>query len=347
MLLRISSLLLALFLCTCVSAQNLPDKAKNRAADRAERKANNKVDQKVDQAVDETFKAIEGLFKKKKKKNKNGEPAANQTATQRTGTAPQKGDADYEQTVDDGGLVPNDGNEYADDEEVGNALSNLFGGGGDFEPYTNDVAFSMDMHVKSIKRNGKTEESTISMAVGRTQVAQKVNFEDKGEKGNSWSIFDTQTGKVTLITTSKGETTGMRMKSPNLRNLIKPDAAQDYLDGITYENTGETRIIEGYNTTKYVMTDTREGTVTESWITTDIEIDPTAMASAMSAFIGGQTLTPGENAPVEGFPIFTTSTDKKGNRYEMTYKNVKVGEGNINTQLFDTGNIQIQDIPGF
>lgn len=319
------------FTSTGLSAQSTSERAKKRAAKRAENKANNKLDQKVDQAVDDTFNALEGLFKKKNKKNKE----------QSTDDSPAR----------DGEPAPNGGDPSADEEEAGQALSNLFGGGGDFEPFTNETSFSMDMEIVSTKRNGKEEEMIMKMAITRTQIGQESIVADKGRKADARSIFDTQTGKIIMITQDgNGESTAMRMKAPNLKKMSERFNAtpEDYLKGISYEETGETKVIDGYNTRKFVVTNANDGSTTESWVTTETGIKTQDLYKAMMSVLGGGgEMSSSSRPPIDGIAIHSISTTKKGERVEMRYKNIKVGETQMDKSILDVSGLEIMDIPGF
>ncbi|NJC27269.1 hypothetical protein [Neolewinella antarctica] len=326
------TLLSLLLLCTSVSAQNVPQKAKTRATERAERKANNRVDQKVDKAVDDAFNAVGNLFKKRNKKKNRQDSTGNNGSTVQTGN-------------EESGTAPTSGAQ-TDDDRAANILGSLFGGNKDFEPFTNEATFSADMNVISTKRNGKQEVMNMRLAVAPTQIGQQVNIVKKGETTTTLSIFDTQTGTTTLVTEADGERTAMRMRTPNLSGLMEEMDTENYMEGITIEETSETKVIDGYNTRKYLSTNENDGSVTTSWITTEIPLRHEALAQSMAAFTGAKISAP-DGAPEIGFPLRSTSITKKGERIEMTYKNVKVGEAAMDTSILNLDGVEIMEIPGF
>ncbi len=302
--------------------QTVPDRAKERAARRAENRANNKLDRSVDKAVDDAFNAVGSLFKKKRK----GRP-------QRT----QPVDTTRADAV------------TTDEAAAGAFLNGLLGGGGGaYEPFTNEVTFSAVMKMTTTKKNGKQEEMQIHLGMLPDKIAQRIT--SPNGKGDMWSIFNTQTGKVTVITEEKGRKTAMRMRTPNLSGLLErtntdPD---DYMAGITIEATGETKTIDGYPAERYVFTDRAAGTDGETWLTKAIDIDMADMARAMTSFIGGgkgSTDGQGQSYGNYGFPLVTKSTDKKGVRYEQHYTDIKVG-AEVDRSLFDIGDTPVTEIPG-
>lgn len=329
MLTRTLTLLFTLLLCTCVHAQTVPDKAKKRAKERTERKAEDSMNQKIDKAVDDAFDAVGSLFKRKNKK---------------------KGKTD--DRVDDGGLAPNDGEEYADEDEATRALGNLFGGGGDYEPFTNEYSFSLVMEMTSTNRRGKTEEVTMHLAVAPTQIGQRILTTDRGKATEVRTIFDTQTGKTTLVTEENGQLSGVRMRMPNLSGMMETMELdmEEQLNDLNIERTGETKVIDGYTTHKFVVRDDKEGYTTESWVTFDLDLDAAAMSRGMTAAMGMGKGFAMPNTPQgleDGVAIMSTYTDDKGETVTMHYRDIKVGEAVMDASVLDLSGVDVQELPGF
>lgn len=303
--------LFALLLCVSLSAQ-ATERAKERAKNRAENRANRKVDQKIDGAVDDAFDAIGSLFKKKKKKK-------------------NKGGAAEEPTTDD--------------QPAANRTGGLFGGG-NWEPYTNPVSFSVQMEMTEVKKNGKATASNMSMAVVSDKFGILFKEQDSGE--STRMILNTQDGKTTMITTDKkGKTEGFRMKMPGIRSLAS-DANEETMEGITFENTGETKVIDGYNCTKYIVNDSKNNITTESWVTTDANINAQDIFAGMMNAFGAQANKQkgpanGLAGGYEGFPILTISDDGKST-YTCRYRNLKVGEASMDKSILDVSNVKIQSL---
>lgn len=347
MQLRILLSLLALLLCCGLSAQKTTDRVKDRATNRAENRANRKLDQKVDDAVDDAFNAVGNLFKKKKKKKKNA-PTDNDAPTTNDTPSTTPNGARYDDRVDDGGLAPNDGEEYEDEDEAMGAFSNFLGGSKDFEPFTNETSFSLKMVMTEVKKNGKTNANEMHIAVLPTRIATRINEVDrKGNAQEMQNIFDTQDGTTTLITSENGQRSGTRVRMPSF-NIDVSDEVAEELDKYTMTNTGETKVINGYNCTKWVVTNKETGEVTESWITQDIDLDAQEVFTGIMRMSGGKPGQANNNlAPYEGMAVLTTMTDKKGTKTTVEYQDIRVGEANVDRSILDTSGVDIQDLTRF
>lgn len=314
-------ILMVLSALTSLSAQTTAERAGERAKDRAERRANSNVDRKVDGAVDDAFNAVGNLFKKKKKKAKKGETPAETTPA---GSA-----------------------EAGDAADMG-ALNGLMGGNSDpWVPYTNPISFSVRMEMTEVKKNGKTEDMAMTMSVVSDQFG--IRIEDSENNEQTRMILNTQDGKTTMITTDKkGQTSGFRMKMPGARSAAE-SSVENVMEGITIEETNETRVIDGYNCRKYIVTDTKRETVTESWVTTEAGINSREIFAGMMSAFGGkadkQKGGPGTAMAggYDGFPILSISNDGKST-YTMRFKNLKVGEANMDKSVLDTSGVQIQSL---
>lgn len=313
----------ALLLCFSVAGQAVPDRAAKRAKQRAEYKAQNKVDRSVDKAVDDAFNSIGNLFKKKKKKKTTPEPTGNEKTTDST-NSPQSGE---EAKAPGGGL-----------------FGGLMGGGKNWEPYTNPLSFSITMEVKETKKNGKADESNIRLGVTSDRFAIRIS--DGAGKENSHMILNTQDGMTTMITTDKkGEKSGVRLRIPVMGNTIT-EVGEETLDRFTFEKTGERKVVDGYNCEKVIVTDTEKGTVTESWITKDLKITSAEIFGGMARAFGGkapQARGATSQAPYEGFPIMSTTVEN-GKTFVTRFRDIKVGESNMDQSLLDTSGVEIQDL---
>lgn len=305
----ILSIWVLLLACGSLVAQSPTERAKRRAERRAESKVNSKVDRSVDKAVDDVFGSIFG--KKKKKKTEDSE---NTEAT-------DQGDEAAETAM----------------------LQNMGLLGGNWEPYTNPATFSLDMEMKQTDKRGRTEESTIRMAVTENNFATHLTDPDKGTEMRM--ILDTQTGKVIMITTEhpntdKEKTQAMRMRMPGLSKAIEEAVVNQ---DITVNKTGERKTIDGYDCEKIIITDNETGDVTTSWVTKDIEFKVEDIAATFGGMVKGKNPAMealGNEYP--GFPIQTTHTDGEETLF-MHFRNIKTGDA-TDQGLLDTGDIPIQDI---
>ena len=309
-------ILLLSLLFTAVSLPATAQGTVERAKQRTERKANSRVDQKIDREVDKAFNAIEGLFKKKNKDNPEPDTAEN------SNTPP--------------------------DDEAASAFMNMITGGDeDFEPFENERPFTLVMTITEEKRN-KPEAMQLRLGASVDQIAM-ITSQD-GE-GTSQMIFDTQTGKTTMVTTDKkGNTQGYRMRMPNLGKMIDR-AAQEVTQRYELARPGERRTIDGYACELVVVTDTESNAVTRSWITNDLDITSQEVFGSIARMMGGngqRAGTPQMPIPadfgdlVKGFPIESTTVE--GNKtISMRITDIRTG-GDIDRSFFDTGDVAIQDM---
>lgn len=316
-------LLFTLLLCTRVSAQTTKQRAGKRAKQRVEQRANNKLDRKIDEGVDKAFGAVEGLFKKRGK----------------------------DKPVEEGGLRANDGEAYQSDEEATQAFLNALGGGDaePHEPYTNETQFSLDMVVTTTKRNGKKESHAMQLGASEDQLAMVFRAGDESNR----MLYSTLTGKTTVITTDKrGKTQAFRMRMPRIGATMAEDMAADMQDRFEIERTGQRKVIEGYDCELFIIRDPEEGTVTESWVTEDIDLSAQEALGSMAVIVGGgknqfqQADAVPTDYPIDAFPIMATVRGGK-TVTEMVYKNIRVGAARVDRSLFDTSGITVQDMPGF
>jgi hypothetical protein len=317
---QLRSFLTLIALCFCVSlfAQTTAERAAERAKRRTERKAQSKVDNKVDKAVDDAFESIGNIFKKKKK----AKPAPE------TSPENQPEDKGAESGTDAGafgGMLGNDDS-------------------GPYEGFTNEHSVSMDMEIIQTKKNGKSESSIMSMAVTTDRYA--IVVQDEAGNRVSQMIFNTQDGKTTMVTTDKnGQKTGFRMKMPGARSFAA-NAAEDVADRFEFTRTGERKDIDGYNCEKVIVKDRKEGTLTTSWITQDLGVNSKDIFEGMIRALGNKMKT-GPNSVMDrsfdGFPIMSTTEDN-GKTYVTHFRNIKVGEANIDQSLLDTSGVEIQSL---
>ena len=312
MTLRYLTLLFTLFFSFSLVAQQPVKRAKKRAKARTEQRANQRIDRKIDDGVDKAFGAIEGLFKKKKQRTDTTAPVA---PTERV------------------------------EEETNQAVMNALGlGGGDWEPYTNPVTFSLTMQLTETKKNGRQESNAIRLGATETQFA--MNVED-GKGQRSRMILSTQDGYTTTITTDKrGKTEGFRMRMPNFGSLAAETIAET-ADYITYTETDQRRTIDGYACTLVIVKDSKHGTTTESWVTQDLELTALDVFGGMAGMAGaGKQATAGAlDLPTafQGFPIESTSTDGK-TVTTTKMQHIQIGPDAVDRSLFDVSGVEIQDL---
>jgi len=313
---RIYSTAFILLLCCSVSAQTTAERAAKRAKQRAEYKAQNKADRSVDKAVDDAFNSIGNLFKKKKKKTAPEAPAGQSPRSSSGSTASSSPYGTTSASEDPG----------------------------PYEGFTNEYMLSMDMETTYTKKNGKTEANSVSMAITTDQYA--IVIRDENNNQVSKMIFNTQDGKTTMITTDKkGVKTGFRMKLPGIGQTVA-SSVEDMADRFEFNRTGQRKTIDGYDCEEVIVKDLKTGAVTDSWITKDLGVNSQDVFSGFVAALGKKVKT-GPNSVMgsdfSGFPIMSTTKDN-GKTYTTHFRNIKVGEANIDRSLLSTEGVQIQSL---
>lgn len=307
MLLRL--IILSLITCFCLPlfAQRPGKRIKKRAVERTEKKASTRLDDKIDRGVDNVFNAVEGLFGKKKT-GKRGTAAIDTSAA--------------------GAVATTAGAEF-----------DLFGTS-EVVSYRNDVLFSLKMETTEINNNGREKSSTIYLGATETQVAMVMQGD--GDE-SSQVIYNTETGKTTTITTDKkGKKSGFRMRMPNFGKAAA-EAVEEMPDYITFEATEEHRRIDGYDCRKIIVTDSKHGTVTTSWVTTDIALTPKDVYGSLAGVFGGGKLAVSDAVtPVEGFAILSSTDDGK-KTMKTHIMDIRLGT-DLDRSLFDTTGVAIQEL---
>ncbi|MEM7571360.1 MAG: DUF4412 domain-containing protein [Bacteroidota bacterium] len=294
-----------------LSAQNLPERTTDRATNRAENRANREVDRSVDKAVDGAIDAVGGLFRRRNRDRNNRR---------------NRRDQDEETQNSEPQAMPD---------------MSAFMGGGDWESYTNPTPFSVDMHMETKDRRGRTDEHNMTFSVAETAFGMYTTDEDAVTR----MILDTQTGKVVIVSIDDGETQAMRMSMPGMQPVGDfNDAVEESMDNFQITRTGRTRVIDGYNCEEIVYSDTETGQIATSWVTQDINLSMFDIAAPFAGMSRGRA--PGGSAmgiAYNGFPIETTSTDENGEEVFMQFKNIKVGDAADHT-ILDTSGLEIQDL---
>lgn len=281
------------------------ERAKRRAANRA----NQRVDQKVDQAVDRAAEKIEGLFRRKK------ENESTEESTTEEG---------QEQTED----------EMSQEESAG-FLSGL-NIGGKFEPYENPVLLNLSMSYTSTNARGKESGGIMHYTLDTWQTGIVVETEGS----NIRMLMDNQEGSMTMITTDdKGNISAFKMRQVSIdEEDVTPDE-----ESYTITNLGNTRVIDGYNCTEYLIE--HEGGTTNAWMTTEVDIDMQDLAKAMFSLSRQKKNSDVPPAfEMAGFPVESTTVSKNGKDTTVAhYYDIEIGEG-IDKSVFDLDGVEVMSI---
>ena len=136
----------------------------------------------------------------------------------------------------------------------------------------NPVQATLVMETKTFKKNGKLDNTmTAKMLFGKTGECMVMN---EGEKNETRMLFDYK-GAATYMVNEK-EKTAMKMPMINFQKMAEKMAKNQVDlddDSGQWERTNEQKEINGYNSRKYVYTNTKEKMKMHAWVTQDISID--------------------------------------------------------------------------
>lgn len=213
-----------------------------------------------------------------------------------------------------------------------------------FTDTENRVQATIDMQMKSYKKNGKTKD----------EINSKVIFGPSGEcmashigtNDESRIIFNYADAANYIVNVE--DKTAMKMPLINVGKMVKgmaqamPDPEEP--EG-SWKKTSEQQTINGFNSQKYVYTD-NDGTSMEIWATKDITIDlrdnyllGTQIKDYAIEMEGKPNSDP--NIP-RGVAVRTLSYDKNGNL--TTQMDITQFEKSYDPVYFDLSNYKVIDI---
>ena len=221
----------------------------DRTEDRAKQKANQRVDNKVDQGIDKGLDAIEGLFKKKDKKEKQvEEPMAK-----------------------------------SDSEQNSNMLSRMFGGDVELkDSYSFD--HNVQLVIQTFDKKGKENqemESRMYFSDSEPNFGMDVN----ASGAESFIIYDMETYQMVTLIDNDGQKMGMAIQLDSKDFEDDDDATADNTK-YSFVKTGKSKVITGYNCEEYKMesSDSNDEYDQTYWMTTDIDANwMSSFANAMSS----------------------------------------------------------------
>lgn len=198
----------------------------DKTKDKTEQKTERRVDQKIDGGIDKGLDAIEGLFKKKDKKEKKE-------------TAPQQ-EQSMEATVQ----------ETEDVEANHNPMSQMGMGGGDVDvqdSYTFRHRFTLN--VKMYKRDKLKEDENITMLLDED--GGNFGMEVENEGVTQYIIYDLDSREMVTLMNAEGQKMGMTMKLDE--SLLDSERVEDHGKPVTFKKTGNSKEISGYRCDEYLV----------------------------------------------------------------------------------------------
>jgi hypothetical protein len=299
---------LALALAIIVSA-SAHAQIVDRTTDRASQKANDRVDQRIDQRIDKSLDAIEGVFRKGKKKEKNApeQSESNESSTEQTS------------------------HETASVELFSTSQADL-------NP-SYDFDHQVDMQIESFDKKGKSEGvQTMQMyfSDSETHVGVKAIMEGM----NSVSIIDMAKHQMIMLMDMGGSKMAMAIDFDPSKFAEEVETNDDAAD-MSIRKTGRTKTILGYSCDEYIMED--ESSTLEFWVTREEQLDLFKAFGAMGASGKGAGGFSGVTEYPMGMTMEFTSTEKKSG--EKTLMQVTKIQRNINYSI-STAGYQIMNMPG-
>ncbi len=289
----------------------------DRSADRAQRKANNRVDRKIDDGIDRGLDAIEGLFKRKDKKNK--------SEKNRSSEAENSDDAD-----DDGEMTEEESVEY---------MMSAFGGGGNVEiPGEYSFDHNVDMVMIQYNKRGK-EESRQNMRMHFSDKKAVIGVEAKVEGAGATSIIDMEAMQMVVLTDMGTTKMAMVVDMNSAMFETEEDDMENY-ENPAFKKTGRTKKILGYHCEEYVVEE--DGERTEFWITRDEFLDIYRAFAALEAANNKGSKTDPMSTHPGGMTMEMTSTDSNGEKMVMEVTAVNRGKGKV----IKTAGYQTMKMPG-
>lgn len=253
----ITTILSILFCSTFVMGQVV-----DRTEERAKEKTNQRVDQKIDKGIDKGLDAIEGLFSKKKKTDKNEEK-------------------ENDSNSDSAGSDSQNNQESADQSAA--MMSKLFGGDVDVEDsYSFD--HNMILNIQTWDKKGK-EQDPMDTKMYFSETEPNFGMEVNAEGSESFMIYDMQSYQMVTLINTDGQKMGMAMKFDPANFEDQMEKTKEENIKYSFEKTGKTKVISGYDCEEYVMTSTEgdEEWDYSYWVTDDIEANWMGYMSNMMA----------------------------------------------------------------
>lgn len=204
---------------------------------------------------------------------------------------------------------------------------------------TNSFTGSFRMEVHTFKNNKEDKHSPVNMRIWSREGMLLYELVMPDQPQQMRMLTDLRTNFVyTLIDNGQGGRTAMKMKRPELGSLV--DDKKSEKPQITV--TKETRMIEGHNCTKVIVT-SKEGTWT-AWVATGLRSAFLDMARAMDGQAAQQNRF--ARTDVEGFPLEYDWVPASGD--ERVVCNVKeLVVGKVDEKLFDLNGYQMIEMPSF
>jgi hypothetical protein len=298
----------AIALVSTTAEAQIVDRSKERAKD----KANNRVDSKIDKGIDGGLDALEGLFKRKPKKNK-GETTSDET----------EGELSEEETM--------------------NMTGNLFGGGN--VEMEDEYAFdrSIEMTVEMIDKKGKEEYAQnmeMLFAENETYIGILTTMADEGVSNEAKMVMDMEQKQMITLIDSPGMKIAMAI---DLTAAIE-DSNEETEPTDTFmsdlKKTGRTKELLGYTCYEYAGED--EDNTFEFWAADEDMMNIYGAFAAMQSANPKKGAATSDNYPKGMMMESTTVSKRNGEKNIMRVTKVNLAK----SQTISTVGYQQMGLPG-
>ena len=292
-----------IFLAQNGIGQDVIDRSKERATNKTE----NRVDTRIDQGIDKGLDSIEGLFKKKNKKD----------------SSEQESVLEQEDSTDKSESAESTSNQN----ESGSGGFNMQGM---FKPAKWESRYSFDLKVNYImtttNKKGKVDEVNMDMLYDKMAMAMKIESKKEGEEP-VLMIFDYDNKSMITLTEDKGKKSGMAIAMSEEQIAAIEEEVDEHSADAKIVKTGRSKSILGYTCEEYTFTD--EDTEGSAWLTQEISYNSDGFMGMMN--VGDKRRNLGfENYP-QGFLMLTDSKDLKSG--ELSHLEVLKVDKNANETL--------------
>ena len=302
-----ATLLFILFSSTLMFGQIL-----DRTENRAKQKANNRVDNKIDSGIDKGLDAIEGVFKKKNKKEDNSTQSDTETTSNN----------DTQQTSD--------------------AMSKMFGGEVDVKDSYNFDS-NVTLIIQNFDKKGKEgQEMETKMYFSESEPNFGMDVKNSGTE--SFIVYDMEAYQMVTLIDNGGQKMGMAIQL-DPKDFEDDTKAADNTK-YTFVKTGNSKVISGYKCEEYKMESSESNPEYDYtyWTTTDIDAD--WMGTFANAMSSNKNMSKGYEVPKDypkGSMIQTISASRKSQEKSIT----TLKEFNKNDRLsVSTKGYQLMSIGG-
>ncbi|HKL03517.1 MAG TPA: DUF4412 domain-containing protein [Cryomorphaceae bacterium] len=295
-----TSILLALVFVGSLNAQVV-----DKAEDKAKRKTNQRIDKKIDNSIDDGLDAIEGLFKRKKKKGKTDENEVKERSPK-------------------------------SEEPEMSGFMNMMGN------KTIDKTFDFDQRITletiSIDEKGNSQDpytSVVYLSDDHRSIGMNVSAGMEGAESVDMMVFDFDENQMLMMMTNNGQKMGFVMDTDGMADAAMNSDNSD----AKIIKTGKTKEISGYSCEEYIFesSDFDEGEVQSAWITQEAEVNwIEAWSEAMSANKKAEMKQKlPENYP-DGAVIQTVYQEKSGKKHVMTVTDIDTNHSkSVNTSGYN------------